>query len=41
MISKTDLRIVKTNENIKNAFCNLLLEKNFKDITVQNICMKH
>lgn len=38
MVSKTDLRIIKTNENIKNAFSNLLLEKTFKDITVQNIC---
>lgn len=38
MISKTDLRIIKTKENIRNAFSNLLLEKSFKDITVQNIC---
>lgn len=35
---KTDLRVLKTHENIINAFSNLLLQKSFKDITVQNIC---
>ncbi|MDS0527903.1 TetR/AcrR family transcriptional regulator [Clostridium sp. SHJSY1] len=38
MINKCDLRILKTHKNIKNTFSNLLLEKHFKDITVQNIC---
>ncbi|WP_143316512.1 TetR family transcriptional regulator [Clostridium sp. HBUAS56017] len=38
MSKKVDLRVLKTHENIKNAFSNLLLEKSFKDITVQNIC---
>ena len=37
MNKKTDLRILKTRENIKTSFINLLLVKNFKDITVQNI----
>ncbi|MDF2503702.1 TetR/AcrR family transcriptional regulator [Clostridium sp.] len=38
MINKTDLRVLKTHESIKNTFSNLLLGKSFKDITVQNIC---
>jgi len=38
MSNKTDLRVLKTHQNIKNAFSNLLLEKSFKDVTVQNIC---
>lgn len=38
MGNKADLRVLKTHENIKNAFSSLLLEKNFKDVTVQNIC---
>lgn len=37
MDNKTDLRIIKTRENIKTAFINLLLVKDFKDITIQNI----
>lgn len=37
MTKKTDLRVLKTRENIKTAFINLLLIKDFKDITVQNI----
>lgn len=38
MSYKTDLRVLKTRENIKNAFSNLLLEVDFKSVTVQNIC---
>lgn len=37
MADKTDLRVIKTRENIKKSFTNLLLAKDFKDITVQNI----
>jgi AcrR family transcriptional regulator len=37
MTKKTDLRVLKTRENIKTSFINLLLIKNFKDITIQNI----
>ncbi|MDS0524333.1 TetR/AcrR family transcriptional regulator [Clostridium sp. SHJSY1] len=40
MKNKTDLRILKTCENIKRTFSQLLLEKSFKEITVQNICDK-
>lgn len=40
MSTKIDLRVLKTSENIKNTFSKLLLEKSFKDITVQNICDK-
>lgn len=38
MSDKIDLRVLKTRENIKSTFSNLLLEKDFKSITVQNIC---
>lgn len=38
MTNQPDLRILKTHKSIKNAFSNLLLKENFKDITVQNIC---
>lgn len=38
MTNKSDLRVLKTSESIKNAFSNLLLKKLFKDVTVQNIC---
>ena len=37
MTNNTDLRIIKTRENIKKSFTNLLLTKDFKDITIQNI----
>lgn len=37
MTKKADLRVLKTKENIKTAFINLLLIKEFKDITIQNI----
>ena len=37
MASKTDLRVLKTRQNIKTAFTDLLLIKDFKDITIQNI----
>lgn len=37
MTKKTDLRVLKTRENIKTALINLLLIKDFKDITIQNI----
>lgn len=34
---KMDIRIIKTQRNIKNAFRQLLAKKNYEDITVQNI----
>lgn len=37
MANKSDLRVLKTRKNIQNTFINLLLVKDFKDITVQNI----
>ena len=37
MSTKTDLRVLKTRENIRTSFINLLLIKDFKDITIQNI----
>lgn len=37
MQTKTDLRVIKTRANIKNTFIELLLKKDFTDITVQNI----
>ncbi|BCZ44788.1 AcrR family transcriptional regulator [Clostridium gelidum] len=37
MANNTDLRVLKTRENIKTSFINLLLIKDFKDITIQNI----
>ncbi|ADZ22474.1 AcrR family transcriptional regulator [Clostridium acetobutylicum] len=39
-MAKMDLRVLKTQKNIKTALCNLLVHKAFKDITVQNICDK-
>lgn len=35
--SKVDLRVVKTRANIKNTFIELLSEKEFNKITIQNI----
>ena len=32
MNNKTDLRVLKTRENIKTSFINLLLIKDFKDL---------
>lgn len=40
MQSKVDLRIVKTRANIKNTFIELLSEKEFNEITIQNILDK-
>lgn len=40
MKQKTDLRIIKTNLNIRNTFIQLLNEKSFDSITVQNILDK-
>ncbi len=37
MEQKTDLRIIKTNINIRNTFIQLLNKKDFDSITVQNI----
>lgn len=37
MVNNTDLRVLKTRKNIRTSFINLLLVKNFKDITIQNI----
>lgn len=37
MSNKLDLRVLKTRKNIKTSFVNLLLVKDFKDITIQNI----
>lgn len=40
MQAKVDLRIVKTRVNIKNTFIELLSEKEFNEITIQNILDK-
>jgi AcrR family transcriptional regulator len=40
MGSKVDLRVVKTRANIKNTFIDLLFEKEFNEITIQNILDK-
>lgn len=40
MKSKVDLRIIKTRTNIKNTFIELLFEKEFNEITIQNILDK-
>lgn len=40
MQSKVDLRIIKTRANIKNTFIELLFEKEFNEITIQNILDK-
>lgn len=40
MQAKVDLRIVKTRANIKNTFIELLSEKEFNEITIQNILDK-
>ena len=40
MHASTDLRVVKTKSNIQASFVQLLLEKDFQDITVQNILDK-
>ena len=37
MNEKTDLRVVKTKRDIKSAMISLLNEKDFRDITVQNV----
>lgn len=37
MQTKTDLRIIKTRANIRTSFIELLLEKDFNEITIQNI----
>lgn len=37
MEQKRDLRVIKTNNNIRNTFIQLLNEKDFESITVQNI----
>ena len=38
MPDKTDLRIIKTNTSLTNAFYELLSEKKFEDITVTELC---
>lgn len=40
MKSRVDLRIIKTRANIKNTFIELLFEKEFNEITIQNILDK-
>ncbi len=40
MEKKEDLRVVKTKENIRNAFLDLLKEERLKDITVKKICSR-
>lgn len=40
MENKQDLRVVKTRSNIKSSFIQLLLEKDFNAITIQNILDK-
>ena len=37
MQNRTDLRVIKTKANIKNTFIELLLKKDFTQITIQNI----
>ncbi|MFR3499427.1 MAG: TetR family transcriptional regulator [Paraclostridium bifermentans] len=37
MQHKNDLRIIKTNNNIRNTFVQLLNEKDFNSITVKDI----
>lgn len=37
MQTKTDLRVIKTRANIRNAFIELLSEKDFNEITIRNI----
>ncbi|AKG36314.1 TetR/AcrR family transcriptional regulator [Paenibacillus durus] len=37
-MSKVDRRILKTQDAIKKAMIELMSEKNFDDITIQNIC---
>ena len=37
---KTDVRIVKTKDRLKNSLLALLKEKNFEDITISEICLK-
>jgi AcrR family transcriptional regulator len=37
MIKKTDLRIIRTKKSIRKAFLNLLKEKNYNKITIQDI----
>ncbi len=36
--NKTDLRVIKTHENLINSFLKLLEKKSLKDITVKEIC---
>ncbi|STZ51893.1 TetR/AcrR family transcriptional regulator [Neisseria dentiae] len=36
----TDLRVLKTQKAVQTAFVDLLYEKEFKDISVQEICDK-
>ncbi|MFA9466185.1 MAG: TetR/AcrR family transcriptional regulator [Velocimicrobium sp.] len=40
MQHKLDLRVIKTRNNIKNTFIQLLNEKDFNQITIQNILEK-
>lgn len=40
MQTKVDLRVIKTRSNIKNTFIQLLSEKEFNEITIQNILDK-
>jgi AcrR family transcriptional regulator len=40
MQQKTDLRVIKTRANIRNTFIELLSEKDFNEITIQNILNK-
>ncbi len=40
MEAKVDLRVIKTRANIKNTFIDLLFEKEFNEITIQNILDK-
>lgn len=39
-MNKSDLRVIKTRNNIKSTFIQLLSEKDFEQITVQNILEK-
>lgn len=40
MKKSKDLRIIKTDENIRNTFLSILKEKSFEEITVKELCEK-
>ena len=40
MANNTDLRYVRTNQMLCNAFTELLQKKEFEDITIDELCKK-